>query len=144
MNMPKNRGKVFFANQMHRNLFFLVFFASLVPTIVTAIFLFYLIFNITADQVGIPESIAYNIIPAAQRVIGALSVATPLIIFGILIFTYKTTHKIVGPFDRILRELDECIAGTREGPIMLRKNDKFWPLVAKINILLSKNKKNRV
>ena len=138
MRMLRNRGKVFFANQMHRNLFFLVFFASLVPTIITAIFLFYLIFNITADQVGIPEAIAYNIIPAAHRVVGVLSILTPVIILGILIFAYKTTHKIVGPFDRIIRELDECIRGTREGPIMLRKNDKFWPLVEKINILLKK------
>ena len=80
-----NKRKTIFANKMHRELFSLVFFASFVPTLITVISLYYLIFYITTDQVGIPEAIAYNIIPAAQKVIVVLSIAMPIAIIIMLI-----------------------------------------------------------
>ena len=87
---------------------------------------------------GIPESIAYNIIPAARKVVLIMLMTTPLAITVILLIAYKVTHRIIGPFDRVVRELGECVSGERKGPIMLRKNDKFWPLVDRINTLLER------
>ncbi len=138
MNRIRNRGKQIFANQMHSEIFLTVFLAAFVPTLITTILLFYLIFTITADQVGIPEAIFANVIPAAYRVALILCVALPIAILLILVLAHKITHKIVGPFDRVVRELDESIARKRLGPIKLRSGDKFAPLVAKINILLEK------
>ena len=132
-----NRGKYFFANQMHRELFFLIFFAALIPTLITAVGLFYLIFSITAEQIGFPEAIADNVIPAAQKVMGIMAVVIPIVILIILKITHKLTHQMVGPFDRIIREIDEHLKGARQSPIVLRKNDKFSPLVERVNILLS-------
>ena len=62
--------------------------------------------------------------------------------YFITIFTiaHKITHRMIGPFDRIVRELDECVKDRRHGPIRLRKHDKFEPLVEQINILLDKLK----
>lgn len=140
MNKGKNRRRQFFANKMHRNLLLLIFLASLLPAIIVAIGLYYLIFSITASEFGIPEIIAYNIIPAAKKVTKILLAIAPISILLILIFAYKITHKIIGPFDRIVRELDESMEGKREGPIILRKNDKFLPLVERINKLLDKIK----
>src|SRR3989344_5978782 len=97
----------FFANQMHREIFWVIFLAVFAPTIITTVSLFYLIFNITAEQMGIPEAIAYNIMPAAQRVTIILLVTIPLATVGILVLAHKLTHNIVGPFDRIVRELGE-------------------------------------
>ena len=127
---------------MHRELFLLVLFAALLPAIITGVSLYYLIFNITADQLGIPEAIASSIIPAAQQVISITAIATPILVLIILILAHKITHKVVGPFDRVIRELDECIEGSKQGHIILRKGDKFLPLVERINALLNKLKKN--
>ena len=138
MDQTKNRRKYFFANAMHREIFLLVFLATLVPMVFTAVSLFYLIFNITADQVGIPEAIAYSIFPAARRVMTILCFVTPIAVIAVLVFAYKVTHRIVGPFDRVVRELDECISGRRQGPIILRSGDKFQPLIDNINSLLDK------
>ena len=139
MNQLSNdRGKEVFANSLHREMFALFFFVSLIPALMISIMLFYLIFYITADQIGIPESIAYNILPAAKKVIQIMLLTTPLAITIILIIAHKVTHRIIGPFDRVVRELDECLSGQRKGPIMLRRNDKFWPLVEKINRLLER------
>ena len=134
-----NKRKRIFANTLHRNLFLLVFLAALVPTIIITFFLYYLIFNVTASQMFFPEAIAYNIIPAAKKVISILAIVLPIFILIILTLAYKTTHTIIGPFDRILRELDKCIEGTKKGPIKLRKKDKFFPLIERINKLLDKN-----
>ncbi len=126
---------------MHLEIFLLIALAALLPTTIVGISLYYLIFGVTAAQFGIPEAIAYNIMPAARTVISILLFATPVSILIILALTYKISHKIIGPFDRIVRELDECIEGKKEGPIVIRKDDKFQPLVEKINKLLDKIKK---
>ena len=140
MTNRNKRGRRLFANKLHQDLFFLVFFAAVVPCLITAISLFYLFFNITADQIGIPEAIAYNVVPAARRVINILSIVLPIVVIIILFFTYDVTHKLLGPYHRILRELDEIISGQRRGPIIIRKKDKFKVLVEKINRLLGQDR----
>ncbi len=135
-----NRRKKIFANKMHKEILSIVLLAAFLPTIIIAISLYYLIFGVTSAQIGIPEAIAYNIIPAARRVVTISLVATPVVILAILILAYKITHKIIGPFNRIVKELDESIEGKKHGPIIVRTGDKFMPLVARINRLLGKLK----
>jgi len=136
MSIAAQKRKWFFANQLHREMFFLVFGAMVIPAALTAAGLFYLIFSVTAEQAGFPETIAYTLIPAAKRVLWILAVATPVAMALVLVFAHRLTHRMVGPFDRIVRELDECLKGTRQGPIKLRPRDKFQPLVDAINKLL--------
>jgi sensor histidine kinase YesM len=137
----KDRRKKFFANPMHRQTFMFVFMAALVPATIVTICLYYLIFGITSAEVGFPEAIAYNILPAAKRVTAILLLTAPLTIGIILIFAYKITHRIVGPFDRIVYELDAHLKDRRKsGPIRIRKSDKFHELVEKINHLLERFK----
>lgn len=128
----------FFANSLHRELFIFIFLAAFIPVLVSTLALFYLIFNITAQEIGFPEAVATTILPAAQRVIQILLFGTPVVIAVILFLAYKITHKIIGPFDRIVRELEECLAGQRSGPIGVRAQDKFASLVEKINLLLAR------
>ncbi|MCK9614926.1 MAG: hypothetical protein M0R48_05405 [Candidatus Omnitrophica bacterium] len=136
----KNRRKKFFANPLHRQTFMLVFMAALVPATIVTICLYYLFYGITSAEVGFPEAIAYSIIPAARRVTAILILTAPLALLIILIFAYKITHRIVGPFDRIVYELDAHIKDRRSGHIKIRKSDKFHELVEKINRLLDKIK----
>ncbi|MFH1478151.1 MAG: hypothetical protein ABIG92_00065 [Candidatus Omnitrophota bacterium] len=138
--MNKNRRKTFFANKLHRDIFFMVAFASIIPSIITTIALYYLIFNITADEIGIPEVIAYHILPASQKVTSILLITIPITIVIILMIAKKVSHGIVGPFDRIMRALDKRLEGKENSHIKIRTNDKFFPLVDKINKLLDKVK----
>lgn len=133
-----NKRKRAFANKLHKEIFWFVFVAALVPAAIVMVLLYYLIFNITAEQMVIPEAIAYNLIPAAKKVIAILLFAAPICIGAILLLAYKLSHRIIGPFDRIVRELGECAEGRKKDHILIRKNDKFKPLVDKINKLLDK------
>ena len=138
MSNKNERRKKSFANKMHRDVFLLIFLASLLPALIVAICLYYLIFSVTASQFAIPEAIAYNIIPAAKRVTLILLIAAPVSILIILILVYKITHAIIGPFDRIVSELDEYLKGEKKGRILIRRADKFWPVVYRINKLLDR------
>jgi hypothetical protein len=138
MGQSENRRKKLFANKMHRDIFMLILLASLFPAIIVTVCLYFLIFNITASQFGIPEAIAYNILPAARKVTVILLCTAPPSIMLIIIFAFRITHDIIGPFDRIVQELDQRIEGKKQGGISVRKADKFWPLVSRINKLLGK------
>ncbi|MCP4652576.1 MAG: hypothetical protein GY858_04240 [Candidatus Omnitrophica bacterium] len=134
----KNKRSRFFANKMHREIFLLVFWSALIPATIIAIVLYCLIFNVTADQLGIPEAIAYNLIPAAQKIAAILMFSTPLSILLIMVAAHRIAHKIIGPFDRIIADIDSRLKGKSQGHIVLRKGDKFLPLVIRINELLDK------
>ena len=134
----KNQRKKTFANKLHKEIFLIIFLAAFLPAGVVAVCLYYLIFGVTAEQFAIPEVIAYNIIPASRKVTTILAVAGPITILAILLAAHKITHRIVGPFDRIVRELGECAEGKKKSHITVRKGDKFQPLTDKINKLLDK------
>ena len=59
-------------------------------------------------------------------------------LFIILVIAYRITYRIIGPFDRIVRELDEVAKDKKQDHIVLRKKDKFKPLVDGINKLIDK------
>ncbi len=140
MKMKNNKRYKTFANKLHRDIFLTVLAAALLPCFIVTIALYYLIFSVMSGQLGIPEAIAYNIIPAARKVSLYLILAAPASVFIMLIIAYQVTFRIIGPFDRIVRELDNVIEGKKEGHIVIRKKDKFQPLVDGINRLIDKRK----
>ena len=138
MKIIKGKRKKLFANKLHRQTVLLIFLAILLPVIITVFCLYYLIFNITAMQFMIPEIIIQNIIPAAKEVTLILLISLPVVISLILFISYKITHAMIGPFDRITKELGQRVEKMSNEPIIIRKSDKFKPLVDNINKLLEK------
>lgn len=136
MNHRDNRRRRFFANAFHRQLFFLVYLGAVVPMLLAVIGVYYVIFHILADEMVFPEAIISNVFPAAQKALAFFAVAVPVAALVILIIAYKVTHQIVGPFDRLVNELDLCARGPTSRRLSLRKGDKFWPLVNRINLVL--------
>jgi sensor histidine kinase YesM len=140
MKTKNNKRYRTFANNLHREVYLTILIATLVPCFIVTITLYYLIFNIIAGQLAIPEAIAYNVIPAAKKVSLILILAAPASVFIILLIAYNITHRILGPYDRIVKELEECAAGKKQDHIVIRKKDKFKPLVDGINKLIDKCK----
>jgi len=136
--IKNNRRKQLFANKLHRETFAMVLLSSVIPLFLVTIALYYIVFQITADEVAIPEVITYTLIPAARKVIMLFLVATPAVILALMAIAYRVTHSLIGPFDRIVRELDERLKNNKKDPITLRKGDKFLPLVERINKLLER------
>lgn len=138
MKIENKRKKKFIGTSVQKKTLFLVFIAAALPTVITGACLYYLIFNMMASQLGIPEAIAYNVIPVARKINIIIAVALPITLAAIWLMALEFSNRIAGPIYRLERELDKVISGERVSHIRLRKNDELKVLADKINKLINK------
>jgi hypothetical protein len=136
--MKNNQRNFFICNKFQKKILILVFFSVIIPVVLTVVCLYYLIFNVTANEMVFPEAIADNIIPAAKKVATIVLVLVPFSLLMTFWWAYHVSHKLVGPLNRLYRELDERIAGKTKAHIRFRKGDYLLELTHKINALLDK------
>lgn len=136
--MQNKRRKKYLGTAFQNKILFLVFASAVIPSSFIAICLYYLIFNTLAWQMVIPEAIAYNLMPALDKVNTIIFISTPIIFFLIWLIALEISHRMAGPVYRMEKELDERIRGEKQGPIRLRQKDEFKILVEKINKLICK------
>ncbi len=132
----KERRKTFYANQFQKDILNLIFLVALLPTLIVSLCLYFLVFSVIGEDFILPFNIDPLII--AEQVSIILLFLAPGSIAIILMVVYKQTHKLIGSFDRILRELDGVIKGEKKDHIKIRQTDKFWPLISRINALIDK------
>lgn len=70
-----------------------------------------------------------------------LTVLTPVLLSVVIVWAYVETNRIVGPVERMIRELDAHIEGNGSGSIALRKKDLLAPLVERINAIIARSEK---
>ncbi len=105
---------------------------------IATIGLYYLIFNLLAWQVGLPEDIAYSLAPVVRKINMIMLIVLPVLLLCLWIIALEISHRIAGPLFRLERELDDHIAGKGDGHIRLRPKDELKALVEKINKLIFK------
>ncbi len=137
MNLNKRKAK-FIGTALQNKTLMLVFVAAVLPAAIIAACLYYLIFNMLAWQLGIPEAIAYNLVPVARKVNLIILIALPITLFVIWFMALELSHRIAGPLYRLEKELNERIEGKKSGPIQLREKDELKALADKINRLIIK------
>ena len=77
-----------------------------------------------------------------------LKLYIPLFLMGISIlllfvvfWTYYVSNKLVGPYQRIIKELDDIIAGKDVRPLSARKGDEmFEELTKRMNVLIERSR----
>jgi methyl-accepting chemotaxis protein len=141
IKMSFNMRKAKFINTPVQNkTLILVFVAAVVPSAIVAVCLYYLIFNMIAWQLGIPEIIAYNLVPVARKVNIIMLVSLPVALFIIWFMALELSHRIAGPIYRLEKELDSRLNGKEINPIKLREGDELKALADKINSLIEKSR----
>jgi len=139
IKMNFNMRKVKFINTPVQNkTLILVFIAAVVPMAIVSICLYYIIFNMLAWQLGIPEIIAYNLVPVARKVNMIMLVSLPVALFIIWLAALELSHRIAGPVYRLEKELSDRLDGKKTGPIQLREKDELRTLADKINKLIER------
>jgi signal transduction histidine kinase len=96
-----------------------------------------------AEQLGIPEVVAYHLLPVVKKVNLVLTVSLPIVFIILFTIGLFLTRNLVGPIERVEKELKEIISGNLTKRLKLRRNDELKPLVNNINILLDKIEKIR-
>ena len=132
------RKKKFIGSSFQKKLLLLIFASAIIPTSIVTAALYYLIFNLLAWQIGIPEAIAYNLIPVVRKINLIILVSLPIVFSFIWLIALELSHRISGPLFRLERELGERLAGKGHGHIKLRPKDELRALVDKINKLINK------
>ncbi|MFH1995837.1 MAG: hypothetical protein ABIJ27_02425 [Candidatus Omnitrophota bacterium] len=117
----------------------LITISIIVPLVIVGGCLYYLVFTLLAEQLGIPESIAYNLFPVINKINVMLLVGLPPMLFLLIVWGVFLSHKFVGPLERLEREL-ELMAKKKDYAkrLKVRKGDDIEGIINGINTLLDK------
>lgn len=109
----------------------LVFCAMAVPTLVLGV--------VVVVLLRYPFDLFGGVTPEATRarVLLAICVLSPVVVIGLFSWAFFLTNRMVGPVERMIRELDARLRGTASGPIILRPKDLLLPLAEKVNLVIA-------
>ncbi len=116
----------------------LILIAIILPTILFSACLYYAIFSLMAEQLGLPESIAYNITPVLNKINFTILVGFPVITTALLFWGLLISHRIAGPMYRLEQDLDKIAKGDLSLRIRLRRKDEVGSIAEVINKVLDK------
>ena len=121
--------------QMHYLLLLMV--SMLVPMIFVGVCLYYLIFTLVAEQIGIPEYIAYNLFPVVSKTNLMLLVGVPPLLGLLILWGIILSHRFAGPLERLESELKKITEKEQyKHRIHIRKSDDVRPIADAVNKLL--------
>ena len=135
------RIKFLTKNPLQTKYLFLILLSILAPIFVVGGCLYYILFQVMAEQLAIPESIAYNLIPVLQRVNLILIIGMPPIILLLLWWGVVLTHKLIGPLERLEEGLRKISKGDYFMRVKIRKDDDLKPIADVINDIVEKLEK---
>jgi len=115
----------------------------ILPTLVVGGCLYYLIFYLLAEQIGIPEAVVEELSPVVQKVNIFLMISIPILFLILISIGIFLSRKLAGPIERLEKELAEIVEGNpMSRRLKLRKNDELKPMVDDVNILLDRIEKD--
>lgn len=134
----ERRKRYFIKRELQSRYLKLILVAIILPTFLFSACLYYLIFYLMAEQLGVPESIAYNLIPVLHKINLILVVGLPIISVAILFWGLIVSHRIAGPVYRLEKDLERMEKGELGLRIKIRKKDELGSIAEGINRLLDK------
>ena len=130
----KRKRNLFSQHPIQQKYLKFILLAMSLPTILVASCLYYLIWQIVAHELAIPELIADALIPAFNQVNYILLFGLPIIFAVILFFAIRMTHRLAGPIERIEKTLLHMVEENNfSKEIRIRKSDDLQSLVQQIN-----------
>lgn len=131
------RKKIFANRQVQLKYLMLLIVSMIIPLLFAIGCLYYLIFTLIAEQLGIPESIAYNLLPVVKKINAILAIGLPPLFLLLIWWGTILSHRFAGPLQRIEKELHKIThSGDYSHRIHLRKSDDVKPIADAINKLL--------
>ena len=134
----KNRGPLLKVKSKFQNqIIWMVFTAMAIPTLIFGGSMYLMIAKLSGpNSVTSPQEVVVD-------VTRYIAIFFPVLVALLLWWAFHGTNKLVGPIDRMIRELDERIQGSKSGPIVLRPGDQLIPLAEKINIVLQQRDESK-
>ena len=129
--MERTRLPPFMTNRQEREILKLIFLSSAIPIIAVTGF-YYSLFN---DLIC--AYLRYDLASPFLKQFFVLTIVVLIAYFVLLgLFSYRSVHRFVGAYPRVLNDLDETIKQKSKKRIALRKGDYAKELIDLINKLI--------
>lgn len=129
---------------LQRKFLILIVISMIIPLVLIGACLYYLIFTLMAEQLGIPEAIAINLFPVIKRINLFLVIGIPPILLVLLFWGAFLSHKFVGPIDRLKLEIEKMAQdGDFTKRLKVRKTDSIKCITDAINKLLDRIERDK-
>lgn len=129
-------------NRLELHYLRLLVLSLVLPVLLVGGCLYYLIFYLLAEQIGIPEAVVEQLSPVVQKVNIFLMASIPVVFFMLISMGIFLSRKLAGPIKRLEKELNDIVAGNlMSRRLQLRKGDELKTMVDSVNILLDKIEK---
>lgn len=126
------RTTIFHVSKVQRIFFYPVMVAFFLGCIVSWLSLIYFLIG---EYLTAPN---FNQLYKAIPVLLTVAVIS---MFAVIFWTFRISNRYIGPYERVIRDLDDVLSGTKKGPVNTRKGDViFEELLKRINILIEKTK----
>ncbi|NQU95566.1 MAG: hypothetical protein HQ549_04980 [Candidatus Omnitrophica bacterium] len=135
------RIKYLTKNPLQFKFLVLILLSIMIPLFLVGGCLYYFIFQVMAEQLAIPESIAQNLIPVLNKINFLIILGMPVVIFLLFILGIILTHRLIGPLKRLEDDLTKISKGDYSIRLKLRKDDDLRPIAEVINKIINKLEK---
>lgn len=130
------RLKLFSGHPLQARYLVFIIITMIVPAVIVGSFLYYFIFTLTAEQIGIPEAIASSLFPVVRQInfmllVGLVPLFVLLLFWGLIL-----SNRFCGPLNRIEKDLDKILEGDYSIRFKVRENDGIKGIVDKLNRVL--------
>ena len=131
------RTKYLTGTRIQSHYLLLLMASIIIPLVFSVACLYYLIFKIMAEQLGIPEYIALNLFPVIHKINMILLIGVPPLFVILVLWGIALSHRFAGPIERLEKELKR-ISHSKDYKlrIHIRKGDDIKPVSDAINELL--------
>jgi methyl-accepting chemotaxis protein len=138
------RIKYLTSSQIQLRFLNLLVISMVVPLIFVGGCLYYLIFTVMAEQIGIPEYVAQTLFPVIKKINLMIFVGIPPLFLALILWGIIASHRVAGPIERLQDELKKIIdQGDYSKRIRLRRRDDVRPIADSINTLLENIERKR-
>lgn len=108
------------------------------PVLLVAGCLYYIIFKILADEMVLPDVIARDLLPVIERINFLLLVGLPIVFIVILTWAVILVHKVIAPLERLEEDLVRIDGGDYSARLQVQHDHDLKPVADVINDLVAK------
>ncbi len=117
---------------------FIIILTMIFPTAVVGGCLYYLIFNIMADQIALPDFIVRDLAPVIERINFILAVSLPVVFLILITWAVVLSYRFVAPLERLEEDIKRIDEGDYSVRLQINKDHDLSPIAKVINDLVDK------
>ena len=108
----------------------------IIPTVFVGGCLYYFIFTVMAEQIGLPDVVARDLVPVIQRINVVLAVGLPAVFLVLLTWAVILSYRFVAPLERLEEDIQRIDEGDYSVRLQINEDHDLSPIAGVINDLV--------